>query len=344
MVTVTCLLVIAIGATAPIEAIKLSAQLTGKSSLAAISRIQGRSSISGHVFDTSRRPIENLYVELLDQFDSVIRTVRTNGSGLYSFTGLGWGTFQVRVLTHGTDYIGETRRVEIIRIGQSNSSIQEDFVLRSKTVGGASATGTAGTVFVQAVPNDAKAAYKQAVEDLGDEKKEEAGLAGLKKAIDIFPNYYDALERLGNEYIKRKQYESARVVLLKAVEVNPRGYLSWYALGFAQYNLKQTAAAIESLQRSITVNPNSINSHFLLGIALRSTGQFDQALTHLKRVKELSKNTLAEAHWQLALIYNQLKRYKEAADELELFLKAQPDSRDAENIKKLIKQLREKAK
>jgi regulator of sirC expression with transglutaminase-like and TPR domain len=45
----------------------------------------------------------------------------------------------------------------------------------------------------------------------------------------------------------------------------------------------------------------------------------------------------------LAKYYSENKRYKEAADELELFLKQAPDARDAEKIKALIKQLRAKA-
>jgi len=43
------------------------------------------------------------------------------------------------------------------------------------------------------------------------------------------------------------------------------------------------------------------------------------------------------------LLFNQLKRYKEAADELEIFLKVQPDARDAELIKKLIQKLRQQS-
>jgi regulator of sirC expression with transglutaminase-like and TPR domain len=45
----------------------------------------------------------------------------------------------------------------------------------------------------------------------------------------------------------------------------------------------------------------------------------------------------------LALLYNQLKRYKEAADELELFLKVEPDAKDTELIKKLIEKFDNKA-
>jgi regulator of sirC expression with transglutaminase-like and TPR domain len=52
---------------------------------------------------------------------------------------------------------------------------------------------------------------------------------------------------------------------------------------------------------------------------------------------------LPEAHWQLALLFNQLKRYNEAADELELFLKTQPDAKDTEMIKKLIQRFRQQS-
>ena len=49
-----------------------------------------------------------------------------------------------------------------------------------------------------------------------------------------------------------------------------------------------------------------------------------------------------EVHWQLAGLYRDQKRYKEAADELELFLKAEPKAADAVKIREMIKQLREK--
>jgi regulator of sirC expression with transglutaminase-like and TPR domain len=48
-------------------------------------------------------------------------------------------------------------------------------------------------------------------------------------------------------------------------------------------------------------------------------------------------------HWHLAGLYNDQKRYAEAAAALELFLKNKPDARDAEKIKQLIAQLKQKA-
>ena len=56
---------------------------------------------------------------------------------------------------------------------------------------------------------------------------------------------------------------------------------------------------------------------------LRQTEKLDEAETYLKQADQLAGSKSPDAHWQLALLFNQLKRYKEAADELELFLKIQ---------------------
>jgi hypothetical protein len=46
----------------------------------------------------------------------------------------------------------------------------------------------------------------------------------------------------------------------------------------------------------------------------------------------------------LAGVYNDQKRYGEAADQMELYLKNAPKGEDPEKIKDLIKRLRDKAK
>jgi tetratricopeptide (TPR) repeat protein len=111
----------------------------------------------------------------------------------------------------------------------------------------------------------------------------------------------------------------------------------------AQYNVKQIEPAIESFRRAVTLNERSVNANLWLGIALRQTSRPNEAEPYLKRADVLADSKLPDAHWQLALLFNQLKRYKEAADELEMFLKVQPDARDAELIKKLIQRLRQQS-
>src|SRR6185503_1571566 len=300
-------------------------------------------SISGHVSNDQHTPLADIRVELLDQLDSVIRTVKTDGSGLFVFRKLSDGTFQVRVQTAGTNYISQTKRVDLARPHGFGAAFEElDFILTtdSKT----NSTAKPGVVFVQEVPEPARKQYQKGTELLEKSNKRQEAFAALKSAIDIFPQYFDALEMLGTEQVKDAQYESAIPLLTKALEVNSRAYASCFALGVAQYNLKQLQPAIESFRRAVLLNEKSINANLWLGIALRQTSRPDEAEAYLRRADVLAESKLPDAHWQLALLFNQLKRYTEAADELEKFLKVQPDARDAELIKKLIQRLREQSR
>lgn len=297
-------------------------------------------SISGHVSNDQHTPLADIRIELLNEVDSVIRTVKTDGSGLFVFRKLSDGTFQVRVQTSGTNYVSQTKRVVLARpTGFGAASEELDFVL---TTARSNASGAAkpGVVFVQEVPEAARKQYQKAAELIDKENRRQEALAALKSAVEIFPQYFDALEMLGTEQVKDREYEAAIPKLTKALEVNSRAYASCFALGVAQYNLKQLPMAIESFRRAVLLNEKSVNANLWLGIALRQTSRPEDAEAYLKRADVLADSKLPDAHWQLALLYNQLKRYKEAADELEIFLKVQPDARDAELIRKLIQRLR----
>lgn len=311
---------------------------------------QYRNTIRGSVYSPTRRPLENLRVELLDEVDGLVKSVYTNSAGQFIFFGLSTGTFQVRVLTTGTDFESRTERVNltgsIMGDGRGGAqSEQIDLFLRYKKGRGPQATVTAspGTVFVQEVPNEARKAYEQALKELGDDRSKDKALLNLQRAVELFPTYYAALDLLGQEYVKRSNYEMAQSLLTRAVAINRRSPSTWYALGYAQYKLRQLPSATESLNKSVSYNPNSINTQLVLGTVQRRQHQWAAAETHLQKAKLLSKNNpIAEIHWQLALLYNQTNRAAAAADELELFLKAQPDSRDEVRIRKVIGELRKK--
>lgn len=303
---------------------------------------QNTNSISGHVSDDRRMSISDLRVELLNEVDSVIQTTKTNGSGLYVFRRLSGGVFQVRVQPSGRDYISQTKRIDLARARGFGAMFEQvDFVLARK--GTASNTATRGVLFVQEVPEQARKEFERGSALLQKANQRTEAMGALKKAIEIFPQYFDALELLGTEYVKNEEYEPAIPPLTKALEVNNGAYPSLYALAVAQYHLKQLPEALSLLRRAVALNQRSVNANFWLGMVLRQSGKLGEAETYLKRADALAESKLADPHWQLALLYNQLKRSREAADQLELFLKAQPDTRDAELIKRLIQRLRQQA-
>jgi tetratricopeptide (TPR) repeat protein len=312
-------------------------------------------SISGYIFGLNRQPLENVEVELLDDLNRSVIRRRTNASGYYSFNRVPSGRSSVRVMPFGTDYEEETKGVEIVNITRSSSpnggsttggfeNVQLDFFLKLRK----GLTGATGAIFVQQVPDGAKKLYEKAVADL-DDKKEKEGLQGLRSALEIFPDYYLALERLGSEYVKRgasgtQYFEAARLLLSKAVEINPRGFYSWYGLAYSLNSLNKYDEASKAIKKAIEIYPNWSEALLLSGVLLRQNKEFEEAEKQLLKAKENARATVPEIHWQLALLYgNDLKRYRDAAKELKLFLKALPDAKNAEQIKKLIADFEAKA-
>src|SRR5678816_4858440 len=164
-------------------------------------------SISGHVSNDQRAPLADMRVELLNEVDSVIRTVKTDGSGLFVFRKLSDGTFQVRVQTSGTNYVSQTKRVDLARPHGFGAAFEElDFILTTER--NKSSTTKPGVVFVQEVPEPARKLYQKGSERLEKSNKRSEAFAALKSAIDIFPQYFDALEMLGTEQVKDSQYEA----------------------------------------------------------------------------------------------------------------------------------------
>jgi hypothetical protein len=348
------LLSLAVGATlAPLELPAAVARpLAVRASLYSTTALQGRSSITVRIYGPGRTPLNEIYVELQSDTYSTIGRGRSDAGGRVTFPGLRDGTYKVRVLAYGTDYMEQTQDVVLASLGQlpaemgggggTNENIDIYLKVRDTANSGPFAAPP-GTVFAQTVPDAARKLYEKGVVELR-EKKEKEGFESLKKAIELFPTYYLALERLGTEYVMRgpAYHEAARIILTKAIDVNPKAFPSTFGLGVAQYQLKMTNESIDTLKRATTLYPNSVNAFMYLGMALKQAKRATEAETALKRANAIGNSKGAEVLWQLARFYSEQNRYQEAADTLELYLKVQTDKSDTEKVRQLIQQLREK--
>ena len=310
-----------------------------------------QNSISGMIFDANRQPVAKIDVELLDEFERLLRSTQTTSSGLYFFQGLRAGIYYVQVRTGGTNF-RETK--ERIQVGQANRSsptgttgseaLQINFTLQFERFTGNSTPLSNEVVFAQNVPREAEKYFENALKKLKDEKHDEA-LEALETALKVFPEYFLALEKIGYEYLAKAKFAEAESAFAKAMTVNPKSFSSKSGLGIAEYKLGKLREAAETLEESVLLNQSSANAFLFLGKIHRELKEFEKSLANLKKAKELSKNKLADVHWELALLYYyNLNRPSEAAGELELYLKAKPDAANKSQVEKLIRQMREKAK
>jgi len=298
--------------------------------------------IEGQVYDPNHRPVQNLYVELLNEVDSVIQRTKTNASGRFTFSGVPPGRLLVRVLTFGTNFMEQALEVEVLKTTNNNDVNYLDISLRyDRRNRGPETEMPAGVIFVQDIPPTAKALYVKGVADFA--KDQSQGLEEIEGALKIFPDYFDALNWIGKELISLKQYEKGYPYLLRAIDVNPRSPATYYSLAFAFYQMKQYAAAQEAAKVTTMLVPTSIEAQLLYGTILRITGSYAEAETVLLKANSLAKKMNAEVHWQLSLLYNRLNRNQDTIEELETFIKLVPDSPDKNKIRDMIAKLRTSA-
>ncbi len=325
----------------------LAIHATGNASLESNAPFLNR--ISGFVFDKNRVPVSDIYVELQNELNQTLTRVRTDASGHYKFTGMTRGTYYINVLPGKTDFVEQSIRIEVSNFGPPGGSfgqsddVTQDFYLQArKKPSDSDLNFTPGVIFAQSIPKDAESIYKDAVSTIKSSDFAE-GERLLIKSLSIFPNYFMALNRLGYLYFEQKTYELAAENFAKAAEVNPKSEPTLFLLALSVYNTKQYDTTIEILRGALAYNHETARIYLLFGKAFRAKKNYQTAETALLKAEKLNIDKDPKIEWELATLYgNDLKKYGEAADRLEKFLKMQPDSQDKEMIKELIKTFREK--
>jgi tetratricopeptide (TPR) repeat protein len=312
--------------------------------------IQGRNSIEGRVTTAENKGLDNVHVFLLSDSYGQRGQTYTDGSGRYQFRNIGSGNYYIEVDPGGTGYERQQQRIEVNPYDPSGMGGAEifrlDFVLKpdklARGTGAEVAPGADSVVFVQNIPPAAKEAYQQGAQSL---KKNDLKMAevGLIHAIELFPDYYDALELLGTEYVRHAFYDSAAPLLAHAVEINKNSWHSYYGLGVSQLELGKRQEGLDALRHSVRLNPKSINAAMRLGLELAKEEQYSgEAIKLLSSVTEMAGKRLPDAYLALASLHSKNKQYGEAAAALEGYLQTAPPAEQRENIKRKIEELRQK--
>jgi tetratricopeptide (TPR) repeat protein len=319
----------------------------------AASAQQGRNSIEGHIITSDNRVIDNVRVFLLNDGYSQIKQIYADASGRYQFKGLSAGDYYVQVEPAGSGYERQMQRVEVnpFTMGRRPGAeiFRVDFVLRpdkSRVKTGVNESAAAhpnAPVFYQDVPLPAKTAYELGLQSLRKEDLKTAEV-NLIQAIRVFPDFYEALDVLGSEYVKHAAYDAALPLLAHAVEINKEGWHALYSLGVVFIESNKRAEGLEALHRAVELNPKSINASMRLGLELaKDSKRREEAIKALTNVTHLAGKHLPEAYLILASLYSKNMQYREAADALERYLQSSPATNQRASIKQKIQQLRHKA-
>ena len=304
---------------------------------------QSTFSLIGSVRNQSGQSVSGVRVSVIDENFQPIFSVFVDTGGRFTLKGLHQGKFTVRIETTGTPYEEYSQPLELqtLRRLGGNEDMIVDIVLKYKK--GEGPPPRSSSVFAQEVPKAAQKEMERATKDLKSNYSE-LGIASLKKAIEAFPDYFAALELLGLEYLKIGQYDLAVQSLTRATVVNKRASRSMYGLGVAFMKLSQLPEATEWLLKSDQIDPKNPNTSMMLGLAYGNSGDLAKSEAAFRKSLQLGGEAAAEAHYYLTGLYNKQERYREAWQELELFIKEAKNVKEPSQIKAMIASLKEKEK
>ena len=104
---------------------------------------------------------------------------------------------------------------------------------------------------------------------------------------------------------------------------------------------EKLSSAESHLREAVKLNSASASAHYYLGMTLIKLRRYDEAQVELESAIKNGGDGIALAHRYLGGLYQSAHKNKEAADELEKYLKLDPKVKDADTIRGIIQKLRQ---
>ena len=289
----------------------------------------GTRAIQGHIISPRGRLPETRIRVTVSSSNGGTQTVAAGEDGVFLFNNLEPGPYELTI-DAGKEY--ELMR-ESVFIGGAVQTANVPIYLRLKPESNPALAG---------VPQPAVALYVKAQESArkGDHDKA-ATLLG--QAIEQHPQFGLAHNDLGLVYMRAGKLDKALEEYRAALKSLPDDPLVQLNYGTALTQKKDFPEAEKQLRAALKRLDKSAAGHLYLGIALIGQKSNDEAEPELQQAVRLGGDQMGLAHRYLGGIYWGRKEYKRAADEIETYLKLTPKAPDAEQLRAVVKDLRNRS-
>ena len=304
----------------------------------------GRYVIQGTlVFPSGTRVDRPIKVRLSTPMRGEISTM-TDTNGRFLFRRLSPGNYTI-MIDGGDAYESVNEQTNIIQAGRTAATAQTEeiipILIRLKPKPGESIRPEVIHAELANVPKPAVELYNSGLK-LGQEGKSKEAIDKLSQAVSLHPTFMLAFNELGVQYQKLNELEKAAEALQSALKINQKAFAPLVNLGIVLVRMKRFPEAEVVLQAALKENDKSAIAHFYLGRAQAYLGKFDDAERELNQAASLGGEQMKEAHRYLGAIYHAKGDTPKAIAQLETYLKIAPKAEDAEQVRQLIKQLKNK--
>ncbi len=185
----------------------------------------------------------------------------------------------------------------------------------------------------QAVPKDARKNYEKGARAL-EEKRYDKARHPLEKALAEYPCYARAKADLALVDVQERQVANAEGELRQAIQCDA-GYVRAYLELGQLYNVEKKFAEGEAvLHEGLRHSPAAWQLYYELGSSYDGMGKYKEAEEHYLKAQTFNADMPSEFHAKLANLYLNTRAYDRAYQEMQTYLRADPNGVYAASIRK----------
>jgi Tfp pilus assembly protein PilF len=294
-------------------------------------------SINGNVYygDTGQ-PADHITVQLLNSEGSTYAPATTTASGGFEFRPLTLGSYEISINVQGY----ERTRVpaEVTFTSVNGLAIYLKPLAENKPL------SKAGSVSSHelSMPQKARDLMVSGKKKLYQDKDTQGGLEDFRQAVSIAPYYYVAHYQIALAYLVLGKPDDAEKSFHKSIDVSGDKYgEADVGLGKILLDRGDALAAEKTLRRGIELSPNSSRGFYELGRAQLNENKIADAEKSAEQARSLAPD-FAAVYRLLANIHMQQKNYAALLQDIDAYVKLDPDSPAGVRAKQMREQVQEK--
>ena len=279
-------------------------------------------SVTGVVLsEGSNERIQHVVVRLCDNGGTMLQLSTTTDSGEFSFRGLQRVAYILTFEANG--FQNYEMRLDLSFMSDRGMTIYLRPIEKEKRAG---ATGTVVSAHELSMPQKARSLMESGKKELYAQKNAETALRDLKQAVAIAPGYYEAYCEIAVAYLTLGNREEATNNFKKSVEVSHDTYGdAEVGLGTLFVERGDGPTGEQALRRGVQLNPNSWMGFYEIGKLELNHGRIEQALEAAEHAKSLAPNAPI-IYRLLANIHMRQENFVAALEDIDAYLKLDPDS------------------
>jgi tetratricopeptide (TPR) repeat protein len=295
-------------------------------------------SLAGTIYsEATKRPVQQASLRLCDPAGNMLEQMVTTDSGEYVFRQLRHAEYILTVTATGYQPYD-------LHVDLSFASDRGVSIYLNPNPGDPAAPSPAGSVSAHEIsmPQKARDLLSSGEKKLYFDKNPQAGLADFQQAVSIAPGFYEAYYQIGMAYLTIGTRDEAEKSFRKSIEVSNDKY-GEPVIGLASFLIDtgDLAQSEKMTRHGLELSPNSWFGHYQLGRILFTENKIADAQKSAEQARSLDPNA-AIVYRLLSNIHLSQKDYPALIQDLDAYIKLDPDSPAGVRAKEIRKQAAEK--